>query len=229
MLWVFTLTRTTVTNTLGAPRTLPLCAATRYVAETLLKLGIVGLLSEDILSRLRTFPAPVSGSTSLVIGAGGPAAVIPLLDVIAEFRDNIRNAGRTQDTCKVLSLCDELRDLTLPELGVRLEDKGTSSVWKLEDPAVLRSERAIKAQDASAKEAAKKLDAAKRAAKEEAASLHPRFMFKHLDAKYARFDTNGIPTHDAVGEPLSKSQVKKFKKEWDKQSKLYDKARSTTP
>lgn len=211
---------------LGAPRTLPLCAATRYVAETLLNLGIVGLVADDILCRLRMFPAPIFGATGLAIGTGSAAAIIPLLDVIAEFRDNIRGAGRTQDTSKVLSLCDELRDLTLPELGVRLEDKGATSVWKLEDPAVLRSERALKAQDASAKEEAKRLDAVKRAAKEEAASLHPHDMFKQVDKKYARFDNNGIPTHNSVGQPLPKSQIKKLKKEWEKQKRLYDKAHS---
>lgn len=31
----------------------------------------------------------------------------------------------------MLKLCDEVRDSTLPKLGVRLEDAGDKSVWKL--------------------------------------------------------------------------------------------------
>lgn len=36
-------------------------------------------------------------------------------------------------------------------------------------------------------------------------------------------DTAGVPTHDAAGEPLSKSAFKKLKKDWDKQKKLFEK------
>jgi hypothetical protein len=35
--------------------------------------------------------------------------------------------------------------------------------------------------------------------------------------------TAGVPTHDAAGEPLSKSAFKKLKKDWDKQKKLFEK------
>lgn len=45
----------------------------------------------------------------------------------------------------MLSIADKLRDDILPELGVRMEDKGSgsevSSIWKLEAPEVLRMER----------------------------------------------------------------------------------------
>ena len=41
---------------------------------------------------------------------------------------------------------------------------------------------------------------------------------------YSCFDADGVPTHDAANEPLSKSLLKKLKKEWEKQKKLYDKA-----
>jgi cysteinyl-tRNA synthetase len=213
-------------SALGAPRTLPICAAARYIADILLKLGIVGLVTDDVLSQLRTFPVRASAGVGLTVGvASSTAALAPLLDVIAEFRDNIRGAGRTQNTSKVLSLCDELRDNTLLELGVRLEDKGTTSVWKLEDPAVLRAERILKARDASAKEQARTLEAAKRATKAATANVHPRELFKKRDAKYTHFDNDGIPTHDLMGQPLPKSQIKKLKKEWDKQKKIYDKTR----
>ena len=49
-----------------------------------------------------------------------------------------------------------IRDETMLELGVRLEDRGDESVWKLEDPAVLRREQQAK-QQAAAEQKLKKL------------------------------------------------------------------------
>ena len=40
----------------------------------------------------------------------------------------------------LLKLCDELRDSTMVELGVRVEDRAEGSLWKLDDPATLRAE-----------------------------------------------------------------------------------------
>lgn len=36
----------------------------------------------------------------------------------------------------------------------------------------------------------------------------------------------GVPTHDAAGEPLSKSAIKKLRKDWEKQKKLFEKAQA---
>jgi cysteinyl-tRNA synthetase len=117
-----------------------------------------------------------------------------------------------------------LRDLVLPELGVRLEDKGAGSVWKLDDPEVLRAERARKEGEVQAKNETKRLAAEKAAAKEAAARVDPRDLFKN--GPYAAFDADGVPTQDAKGEPLPKSQLKKLKKEWEKQKKAFEKARA---
>lgn len=54
-------------------------------------------------------------------------------------------------------------------------------------------------------------------------SLNPKNMFRKEGSKYTKYDEDGIPTHNAEGEPFSKSQVKKFKKEWTKQKKLFEK------
>jgi len=53
--------------------------------------------------------------------------------------------------------------------------------------------------------------------------LRPEEMFKmtkytHL---YSAFDERGIPTHDASGNELKKSDVKKLTKDWEKQNKLF--------
>eukprot|EP00604_Paraphysomonas_vestita_P003143 CAMPEP_0174820862 /NCGR_PEP_ID=MMETSP1107-20130205/4962_1 /TAXON_ID=36770 /ORGANISM="Paraphysomonas vestita, Strain GFlagA" /LENGTH=619 /DNA_ID=CAMNT_0016037017 /DNA_START=191 /DNA_END=2050 /DNA_ORIENTATION=+ len=55
-------------------------------------------------------------------------------------------------------------------------------------------------------------------------SIRPEDMFKppHCNDGYTQFDEEGIPTHDASGEKLSKSLVKKLKKDWEKQKKLYE-------
>jgi len=51
--------------------------------------------------------------------------------------------------------------------------------------------------------------------------IPPHKMF--LNGEYKAFDTEGVPTQDANGEPLSKSLIKKLKKEYTKQQKLYEK------
>ena len=198
------------------PSSLALCAAARYVAETWLKLGVQGLCSDEVLDALRVYPSQSATKKS------SGAASAPLLDALSNFRDGVRGAGRTQDTAGVLRLCDELRDLVLPELGVRLEDKGAGSVWKLDDPEVLRAERARKVEEAQAKADAKRLAAEKAAAKEAAARVDPRDMFKN--GPYKAFDADGVPTQNDKGEPLPKSQFKKLKKQWDAQKKAFEKA-----
>lgn len=48
---------------------------------------------------------------------------MPYLEVVADFRQSVRDSARTLKANDILSLCDQLRDDTLPNLGVRLEDK----------------------------------------------------------------------------------------------------------
>jgi len=48
-------------------------------------------------------------------------------------------------------------------------------------------------------------------------------MFRQETGKYSRFDDDGIPTHDADGNPLTSSQLKKLKKLWQQQNDKYQK------
>jgi cysteinyl-tRNA synthetase len=59
--------------------------------------------------------------------------ISPFVDIISKFRDSIKSAAADKDHVKVLKACDELRDEILPDLGVKLEDrgKGNPSVWKI--------------------------------------------------------------------------------------------------
>merc|ERR1711862_1046254 len=114
--------------------------------------------------------------------------------------------------------CDNFRDNDLPLLGIRPEDKPAGSLWKLDDPEVLKKERELKlAEEKRNKEAMNRLP--------------PREFMKLIKVedesntlKYAKFDDEtGMPTHFHNGEPLNKSQEKKAKKEWSAQLKKYEK------
>lgn len=48
---------------------------------------------------------------------------MPYLEALSTFRGRVREAARGVQATAVLTLCDELRDVVLPALGVRLEDK----------------------------------------------------------------------------------------------------------
>ncbi|KAF4746659.1 hypothetical protein FOZ63_018955 [Perkinsus olseni] len=67
----------------------------------------------------------------------------------------------------------------------------------------------------------KEAQAAQLAEKEAKKKIRPQDMFKDQTDKYSHFDENGIPTHDAAGEKLTKSAFKKLHKEWEKQRRLY--------
>ncbi len=53
-------------------------------------------------------------------------------------------------------------------------------------------------------------------------SVPPEEMFRSQTDLYSQFDEFGIPTHDVSGEKLSKSALKKLKKDWDKQKSLFE-------
>ena len=53
-------------------------------------------------------------------------------------------------------------------------------------------------------------------------SINPVDMFRSQTDLYSQFDDEGIPTHDAAGEKVSKSAYKKLKKDWEKQKLLFD-------
>lgn len=56
----------------------------------------------------------------------------PYIDTITKFRDEIRIAAQEKDLKRVFDSCDKLREDTLPQLGVKLEDRfQLPTVWKL--------------------------------------------------------------------------------------------------
>lgn len=95
------------------------------------------------------------------------------------------------------------RVVTLKEGGVKKEEGG-------EDGGKGKSRKEEQARQLAEKEARKNMD--------------PNDMFRveGEKEKYGGYDDDGVPTKDAHGELLSKSLVKKLKKEWEKQKRLFE-------
>ncbi|KAG8001112.1 Cysteine--tRNA ligase, partial [Nibea albiflora] len=155
------------------------------------------------------------------------SAVMPYLTVLSEFREGVRNIAREQKVMQLLQLCDVVRDDTLPELGVRLEDhEGLPTVVKLVDKETLLKEREEKKQMEEEKKR-KKEEAARKKQEQEMAKLAkmkvaPSQMFLTETDKYSKFDETGFPTHDVEGKELSKGQAKKLRKLFEAQEKLHN-------
>lgn len=197
--------------------TIVLLAVARYITSMF---KVFGLITNSELG----FPL-TDGSESA--GVNKEEVITPVLDTLATFRQEIRKAAIAGDVKTVLRLADQLRDDVLPELGIRLEDKGSgsevSSVWKLEDPEVLRKEKALKEAARLAKEQQKEEAARKLAEKEEKAKISPKVMFLSMTDLYSAFDETGMPTHDKEGQPLAKAAIKKLQKDYAKQQELHEK------
>ncbi|KAL3065955.1 hypothetical protein OYC64_015989 [Pagothenia borchgrevinki] len=153
--------------------------------------------------------------------------VMPYLSVLSNFREEVRKIARDKKVMELLQLCDVVRDDTLPELGVRLEDhEGLPTVVKLVDKETLLKEREEKKQVEEEKKR-KKEEAAKKKQEQEMAKLAkmkvpPCEMFRSETDKYSKFDETGFPTHDVEGKELSKGQAKKLRKFFDAQEKLHN-------
>ncbi|XP_055390325.1 cysteine--tRNA ligase, cytoplasmic [Condylostylus longicornis] len=154
-------------------------------------------------------------------------AIMPYLTVTAEFRNIIREKAKELKATDILKICDELRDETLVNLGVRLEDKENGKfALKLVDKETLLKDKALKKaielEKAAEKEKKKAAAAAALAAKEAQKKINPKEMFLHEVDKYSAFDNNGLPTHDIQGKEISKGQLKKLQKLQQQQEQKYN-------
>jgi cysteinyl-tRNA synthetase len=167
--------------------------------------------------------------------SGGDAAA-PVVDALAAFRDAVRAGARAaaagdSGPADLLGLCDRLRDSTLVDLGIRLEDRQDGAVWRRDDPAEMRAEieaKAAAAAEAAAAKLARKMEA-KRAeiTKEKEAAVPPSELFlqpRHADRFCATaLDPEGRPTLGADKEPLSKAAKKDVEKLYARQFKEHEK------
>lgn len=205
-----------------------LLATGRYITAMLRVFGLVpGSTSSDSIG----FPLSESSASEDTAGETGQAGLdkeallTPFLDSLSTFRSQVRAAAIAGDTKQVLALADILRDELLPELGVRLEDLpgGQSSIWKLDDPAQMRKERAQKEEIRIMKELEKQKQQQLQREREEKAKVPPELLFRAMTDLYSAFDEHGLPTHDTAGEPLQKNVVKKLQKDHSKQKEIHEK------
>ncbi|KAL0211350.1 hypothetical protein P9112_009648 [Eukaryota sp. TZLM1-RC] len=146
-----------------------------------------------------------------------------LLSIIADFRGKVRSAVLAGESSQnLVKICDELRDLTMTPLGFLLEDRDDGScVWKTVDPEQVRKEEERKKKEEERKVKVREAALRKEAEKAEKAKIPPSEIFKQ-DGKYLNFDENGIPTHLADGQELTKSARKKLVKQYEQQRKLHE-------
>uniref|UniRef100_A0A3Q2NQY4 Cysteine--tRNA ligase, cytoplasmic n=1 Tax=Fundulus heteroclitus TaxID=8078 RepID=A0A3Q2NQY4_FUNHE len=179
-----------------------------------------------LTSMLKVFGA-IEGSDPIGFPVGGQtvdleSTVMPYLAVLSDFRENVRRIAREQKVTALLQLCDVVRDDTLPELGVRLEDhEGQPTVVKLVDRETLLREKEEKKKVRLRRFTARSTRTAFQMAKLAKMKVPPQQMFRSETDKYSSFDETGFPTHDAEGKELSKGQAKKLRKLYEAQEKLH--------
>ena len=163
-------------------------------------------------------------------GASKEDTISPYVDAFVDFREQIRVAAKSKSSPgDFLKHCDEARDETFANLGIRIEDSADKSIWKMDDPEVIRKEVEEKRQKAL-EVAAKKLTAkferlTTDLEKSQQASIPIVDWFKvgANAEKWGSYDENGKPLTTKDGKELSKSQQKGIKKESNNQDKAHQK------
>ncbi|CAD5219372.1 unnamed protein product [Bursaphelenchus okinawaensis] len=174
------------------------------------------------------------GSDSTSDSKGFEERLMPYLDVFVEFREKVREIARKDKIVEILKECDRLRDESLPEVGVRLEDKANQTCVKLVDRETLLREivqqKALQKAKEEEKERKRLEKEAKERAKAEAAKINPAELFKQGEykGKFKEYDENGMPTIDSEGNEISKKQLKKLQKMYDDQKKAFEAATQQT-
>lgn len=123
-----------------------------------------------------------------------------------------------------LPLCDQLRDTTLWDLGIYLEDRENQPALVRPLNASLRLERSNR--EALTQLKLDKAKAAKEAKDKEELERQEKAKLSHLEmfriSEFSAWDEQGLPTKDAEGKEVAKSRGKKLKKEWERQKKLHE-------
>jgi cysteinyl-tRNA synthetase len=182
----------------------------------------------DALDELLALDVTKEFETVVLTGANDIEILsMPYLRAVSKIRDELRRLAPSSPSKKaILSLSDRIRDQDLTNLGVYLDDRtdGQPSLIKFvpkEELMAQREEKASKEREKAAQKEAAKLAREKlEQEKAEKAKVSPVDMFK--DERFSAWDNDGMPTKTKEGEDVPKSQLKKLKKDWDRQKKLFD-------
>lgn len=116
---------------------------------------------------------------------------MPYLNVLADFRNKVRDQAKTIKATEILNECDVLRDDILPNFGVRFEDGDFCSIKLVDKEELLREKEMKKRLDAeklAEKEKKKNEAAAAAAAKDALRKIPPSELFLKETDKYSKFD-----------------------------------------
>lgn len=123
-----------------------------------------------------------------------------------------------------LPLCDEVRDTTLWNLDIYLEDREAQPALVRPLNTSLRQERSNR--EALAQLKLDKAKAAKEAKEKEEQEKLEKGKLSHLDmfrtSEFSEWDAEGLPTKDTEGKDVAKSKSKKLRKDYDRQKKLHE-------
>lgn len=150
---------------------------------------------------------------------------VPYAEVLSSFQENLQGlASKNAPAKDYLNLCDQLRDTHLWDLGIYLEDRENAPAMVRPVDAELQAARdqkeAIARQKADAKLKREREEAEKKAKLAEQAKINPKDLFR--TEEYSAWDDEGLPTKDKEGVEVAKGKLKKLKKEWEKQKKLFE-------
>ncbi|KDO29065.1 cysteinyl-tRNA synthetase [Saprolegnia parasitica CBS 223.65] len=191
------------------------CRLAAYVLETLHLFGLDKSLTGFSSIALA---APVAASDA----GAGLAHAENILDEFTAFRARVRQVAlanpKDPQSQAILALCDQLRNETLPPLGIQIDDvaPGTSH-WKAQ--AMIEA-------DAAPEDPVKTQLAAKQAAFEAEMQIAPADFFRRSNqfaGQFRAFDDEGVPTQDEHGVELTKTARKKLMKKLEKHTKSHDK------
>ena len=154
----------------------------------------------------------------------------PYVESLSRFRDLVRAKSIAKAPyAELLAACDKLRE-ELIDLSVSLNDRadGPALVKFIDEreKAELIAQREEKERNLAEKEARRlaRLEAEEAKKREEAekAKVRPQDLFRSLP-DVAEWDESGIPSVLKDGTAVTKSQFKKYKKQLDAHTKLYEK------
>lgn len=141
--------------------------------------------------------------------------------VLETFNQDLGNLNESQNLAKdVRQLCDNVRDVSLFDRGVYLEDREDQPALIRPVTNALRAAKAEKEVRAQQKQKAKEEREREAAAKADKGRLSPKEMFQTQD--YSAWDEEGVPTHEKSGEEVTKSKRKKLVKDYERQKKLHE-------
>ena len=153
---------------------------------------------------------------------------LPYIRAVSRIRDELRNIAPSSPAKKqILNLSDQIRDNDLLNLGVYLDDRTDNQPALIkfvpkEELIAQREEKAAKEREKAAqKEAAKLAREKQEAEKAERAKLSHLDMYRG-DERYGVWDEEGMPTKTKEGEDVPKSQLKKLRKDWERQKKAHE-------